>query len=791
VGGRPHPLRWRVGLAVQLDVLVVAVVLAMGAVIGTFFVRAEAERMDAALAARIRLVGAYVATSAESSWERDEAALDAMLTRIGLDPDVAYVLLKTAGGEVRAARWQEGTRGAVREFQFAIHRLDATHAAAGPFGQVQATDQPVEGEVAIGVDLAPLAAERKEIVWRTLAALLFAAGIAAVFGHVLVTFLLRSTLGGLLAGIRAFGAGDLGYRMRLDVRNSEIAETARAFDEMADRLASTLVSKAALEETVADRTRDLTRALEEGTRARDLLAEREARLRLLLDSTAEAIYGVDVDGRCTFANPACARLLGYEGPDALVGRDLHALVHHARPDGTPLAAADCPVAAALREARPYHSDDLTYWRADGTPVAVELWCYPVRGDGRLVGAVVTFLDVTEHRRLEGEVLNMRKLESLGVLAGGIAHDFNNMLTGILGNLSVALEQVPPGADLRELLEESEHAAKRARALTQQLLTFSKGGAPVKKVLSVRPVVEDAATFALRGAPVRGEFTSAPGLWTVEADAGQLAQVIQNLVINGVQAMPKGGTIAVACDNVELIAGGAVPLPPGRYVRIAVRDEGGGIAREHLSRIFDPYFTTKRTGSGLGLATVYAIVKKHGGHVSVSSRIGAGTTFEVWLPATGQPAGDEGARVAPAPHGRGRVLVMDDEELVRHTAGGMLATLGYEVLSAADGAEAVRLYESERAAGRRPDVVLMDLTVPGGVGGVEALERLRAIDAAVRAVATSGYSTDPVMSAHASYGFVGVLPKPYTLDDLARVIADAVTPAAGGAAPRAAVASSAS
>ncbi len=328
-----------------------------------------------------------------------------------------------------------------------------------------------------------------------------------------------------------------------------------------------------------------------------------------------------------------------------MGQELHGLIHGALPDGTPLPERDCRIGRAVRDGREYHADDEVYWRSDGKPVAIEVWSYPVRREGHLIGGVVTFLDVTERRRLESELLNMRKLESLGVLAGGIAHDFNNILTGILGNLSLAREQVEAGSELRELVDEAEQAAKRARALTQQLLTFSKGGAPVKQVLSVRAVVEEAATFALRGAAVRGQFSSGDGLWAVEADPGQLAQVVQNLVINAVQAMPQGGAIGVTCDNVELGASSAVPLGAGRYVRISVRDEGSGIPPEHLPRIFDPYFTTKQTGSGLGLATVYAIVRKHGGHVAVSSRLGGGTTFDVWLPATGRAAAAEVARAA--------------------------------------------------------------------------------------------------------------------------------------------------
>jgi PAS domain S-box-containing protein len=740
--------RWRIGIALQLDLIVVLVVLAMGGVLGAFFVHAQGGVMESALEARTSVAGRYLAAAAEARWgEATDAGLDAILTAAVLDPEIAYVLLVAPDGAVRAARSVATEHGGVVERVFPIH-------AKAAVGAEVARDGAVLGTVAMGVDRAPLDAERRELVLRTVLALLLSAALAAAFGHLLVAVLVQGALSRLVEGIRALASGDLSRRLGLEVRTSEIAEMGRAVDEMAERLSGALAT----------------------------LGEREAHVRLLLESTAEAIYGIDLEGRCTFANPACARLLGFRTADELIGRQVHALFHHSTLSGAALAEAECPILRAVRGDREYHSEDETYWRADGQPLAVECRSYPVRRHGALIGGVITFLDVSERHRMEEELLNMRKLESLGVLAGGIAHDFNNLLTGVLGNLSLAQEQVGPGHELRELLDESEQAAQRARALTQQLLTFSKGGAPVKRILSVRVIVQDAATFALRGSAVRGDLSADEGLWSVEADAGQLAQVVQNLVLNGVQAMPRGGTISVGCDNVELGAVSGVPLPAGRYVRVSVRDEGLGIPPEHLQRIFDPYFTTKRTGSGLGLATVYAIVKKHGGHVSVSSRVGGGTTFDVWLPATGRAADPEALHARPAARGRGRVLVMDDERVVRSTAAGMLETLGYEVLAAADGAEAVALYEAERRAGRPIAAVLMDLTVPGGMGGVEALRRLRVIDPAVRAVATSGYSNDPVMAAHGAYGFSGVLPKPYTLDDLARAIADVVCAAgavAGG------------
>ena len=320
----------------------------------------------------------------------------------------------------------------------------------------------------------------------------------------------------------------------------------------------------------------------------------------------------------------------------------------------------------------------------------------------------------------------------------------------------------------------------ARDLTRQLLTFSRGGAPVKRPLAIAEAVTHAVQFALRGSNVRGEFAIPPDLWAVEADQGQLNQVFHNLGLNACQSMPDGGTVLVEAANLLLECGGDIPLPAGRYVRIAVADHGAGIPRENLERIFDPFFTTKHDGTGLGLAVVYSIVKNHGGHIGVASVEGLGSTFTVYLPATT----DAPPLAAPTPAvyaGCGRVLVMDDEPSVRNVASRILAAMGYEVQTAAAGAEAVAAYGKARDEGKPFDAVILDLTIPGGMGGAETLRRLAEIDPAVRAVVSSGYSDDPVMSRYREYGFCNVIAKPYRSGDLSRVMFE--TCGGGGAAPR--------
>ena len=383
-------------------------------------------------------------------------------------------------------------------------------------------------------------------------------------------------------------------------------------------------------------------------------------------------------------------------------------------------------------------------------------------------------DITLRKNMEEELFKREKLESLGVLAGGIAHDFNNLLTAVLGNISMAKAGTGRQEKNFGLLEESEKASLRARDLTQQLLTFSKGGEPVKQTIAVERLVREAAGFALRGSRVKPVFSFSPGLPPIDADEGQISQVVHNLVINADQAMPAGGAVDVRCDVIVIELGGALHLEQGRYVRITVKDSGTGIPQEYLQKIFDPYFTTKQKGSGLGLATVYSIVKRHTGHVAVESRLGSGTTFSVYLPASEQ------ARTAPlneddlSRSGNGRILIMDDEEMIRAVVRKMLEALGYRVEDVEDGQAAITRYQEALASDNPFDLVIMDLTIPGGMGGREALEKLRAIDPRIKAVVSSGYSNDPVMAEFRQYGFSGVAAKPYKIQDLARVVRDVIS-----------------
>jgi PAS domain S-box-containing protein len=390
-------------------------------------------------------------------------------------------------------------------------------------------------------------------------------------------------------------------------------------------------------------------------------------------------------------------------------------------------------------------------------------------EGKVAGLVGVMVDITERKKAEEERLRFSKLESLANLAGGIAHDFNNILTAIIGNISLAMLDVLPEARSRERLIAAERACLQAQTLARQLLTFAKGGAPIKEVVSVQELVTESGVFACSGSPVRCESAFPDNLWMVEADPGQTSQVFQNLIINAIQAMPMGGTIRILGENLVVETGSELALEPGRYVKISIQDQGVGIPANYLPKIFDPYFTTKQTGSGLGLATAYSIVKNHHGHISVESKLGEGTVFHVYFPALEN-------RVFAAPEkkmdilsGSGKILVMDDEEIVRQVLAKMLGHLGYEAEFAKDGEEAVQLFTAAQESGNAFDVVILDLTVPGGMGGREVLENLLKIEPQVKAIVSSGYSDDPIMADFTRHGFSAILAKPYKISELSNAL----------------------
>lgn len=517
--------------------------------------------------------------------------------------------------------------------------------------------------------------------------------------------------------------------------------------------------------------RGMARDVTEKVQAQKALAEERERLSVTLRSIGDGVIATDLTGRIILINNVAEELTGWTDAEALGKPIQEVFCIEAEASGQTLD----PVAATLRSEKTVLLDTpVPLISRDGSRRMIQANAAPMRDEKQhLLGVVLVFRDVTRQLKLEEELHKAQKLESLGILAGGIAHDFNNILTAVIGNITLAqFSQDDPEYALQRL-QEAEKAAEQARNLTQQLLTFAKGGAPVKKAALITDIIRETADFALHGSAVRCEYEFDDNIWPVEVDRGQINQVINNLVINAVQAMPDGGIIRITCRNHEFAQDAreqGIPLQPGKYVKITIQDQGIGIPREYLDRIFDPYFTTKQKGSGLGLATSYSIIKKHGGYIFVESEVSVGTTFTIYLPAIPEATPVSSSTEArELPRGEGRILIMDDEESVLNVATQMLHSLGYEVESARDGEEAIQKYREAREAGRPFDAVIMDLTVPGGMGGREAVQKLRQIDPHLKAIVSSGYSNDPVMAQFEEHGFVACIAKPYSVHKMGKTL----------------------
>ena len=503
-------------------------------------------------------------------------------------------------------------------------------------------------------------------------------------------------------------------------------------------------------------------------RGEQALRESEKKYRDLADFLPQAVFELDDKNEVTFANRLAFRMFGYSECDLQSGLD-----------GLEMLVPEDRERAASNAERVWNGEDVggveyTALRKDGGSFPALIHTARILEEGKPIGFRGVVIDLTERKQMEEELLKAQKLESIGVLAGGIAHDFNNILAALMGSISLAKDGLPKEEPIYELLEEAERASAKARALTQQLLTFSRGGAPVRKIASLEEIIRESSAFALRGSSCRCDLVIEKDLWPVEIDSGQINQVIHNLVINADQAMPQGGVIDIRVENHITAKGSRGPLRPNRYVKISIRDRGVGIPPEHLDKIFDPYFTTKQKGSGLGLATAFSIARRHNGHLAVGSELGEGSTFDLYLPAA-EPRELTEEKAVPdgVQKGRGKVLVMDDEQTIRNLITLMLNRLGYDVLTAAHGEEAVESYLKAEASGAPFDAVIVDLTVPGGMGGKQVMEELRRFRPDVRVVVSSGYSNDPIMSNYKEHGFCGVAAKPYNLEELSAVLKKAI------------------
>ncbi len=508
-----------------------------------------------------------------------------------------------------------------------------------------------------------------------------------------------------------------------------------------------------------------TRDVNDRKLAEKSLAEEKERLAVTLKSIGDGVITTDISGKIVLLNKVAEHLTGWTNTEA-VGRPSDEIFHIVNEQTRELC--DNPVTKVINSGKTVGLGENTVLIAkDGSERSIADSGAPILdAKSEIIGVVLVFRDVTDKQRLEQEALKVRKLESVGVLAGGIAHDFNNILSAILGNINLALEYTSPHEPTYTLLAEAEKASLRAKDLTQQLLTFSRGGEPIRKTTSIAEIIKDSSTFVLRGSNVRCDTWFAPDLLPVDVDPGQISQVIQNIIINASHAMPEGGIIDIRGENIT--EGHAPPsLQNGKkYIVITIRDHGTGIPQDIIDNIFDPYFSTKQTGNGLGLAICHSIIMRHEGSITVESKPGTGTVFSIYLVASKEEIPDyPGKTPRPTVEICSKIMVMDDDVMVQDISKAILTRLGHDYQFAANGEEAVALYKNDYLSGKQADLIIMDLTIPGGMGGKDAVKEILAINPEAKVLVSSGYSNDPIMANYKDYGFCGAIVKPYQMKEL--------------------------
>jgi two-component system, cell cycle sensor histidine kinase and response regulator CckA len=515
--------------------------------------------------------------------------------------------------------------------------------------------------------------------------------------------------------------------------------------------------KAKFENQLKERTAELelinerlSEEIEERTRTQRALEKSRESFRSIVEETSDGIAVVDSQGTILYANPIAAFFFD-RTPKSLIGARLSV----------------SPVPGRINE--------VEIRRRTGNQGIGEMRVSRTQWHGKLAYLVVIH-DITNRKRAEQGLLRAQKVESLELIAGGLAHDFNNLLTANVANISLAKIRSESGSPVYDALIKAEKAASKARDLTRQLLTFAKGKAPVKTLSALGVLLRDSITLALSGSNVKCDLKIAEDLWTTEVEPSQISMVFQNLLINAQQAMPKGGTVTVRAENIVMAAESRdqdAAMLEGRYVRVTIKDTGSGIPAECLSKIFDPYFTTKATGSGLGLATSYEVLKKHNGRIEVESRVGEGAQFHVYLPASDQSVRAAESSDQSLVRGKGKILIMDDEESIREATSDLATLMGYEVVTVENGALAIEQYRSAMSSQRPFSAVIMDLTIPGEMGGAEVIQKLLEIDPEAKVIVCSGHVDEPIMIDYKRHGFIGAMAKPYSAKELGEALRNAI------------------
>ncbi|MFC1476471.1 PAS domain S-box protein [Fibrobacterota bacterium] len=510
----------------------------------------------------------------------------------------------------------------------------------------------------------------------------------------------------------------------------------------------------------------VARDITERKKTEEALIKSEQKCRNVFESVNDGIFTMDLNGTYTEVNKRVLEMYGLNSTDEIIGKNGFEFV----------APQDIEKAKEgmkkVLEGGSVVRQEFNTLRVDGREITIEVTGSLLKDEsGNPIGITGIARDITERRRVVEELRKTERLESLGFLAGGIAHDFNNLLSGIFGQIELAIANRTSEQKVLQSLERALQAMNRARDLTHQLLTFSSGGAPIKKLISIGDDLRESVTFALSGSNIHPVFSIDENLLPVDADQSQINQVINNILLNARQAMPEGGTIEIEAENFDLKTEKSLPLKQGMYVQIAVKDHGIGMPGDILEKIFDPFYTTKQTGSGLGLSICYSIIKKHDGHITVDSTPGAGSVFTIYLPASEEEFQREPEKQYELLEGKGKILVMDDEPIVCELLAGELDLLGYEVIVTQNGDEAVQAYKKELESGAKFDAVILDLTIPGGKGGKEIIKELQKISPDIKAVVSSGYSENPVIADPVKYGFRNAIQKPFKMEVLSQVLYD--------------------
>lgn len=493
------------------------------------------------------------------------------------------------------------------------------------------------------------------------------------------------------------------------------------------------------------------------------LHESEEKYRQLVELLPVGVFEFDESGKFLFTNTKAREMFGYNDEDIEQGINVMSVIEESERERAKAAIIN------LLHTGITTSAIYTGLKKNGQLFPVEIHSALIMYEGVIKGVRGIIIDITDKQKAAEEVLRTNKLESVGLLAGGIAHDFNNILSAILGNITLAKLKLADDSQVHSYLTESVKACERAKELTYQLLTFSKGGEPIRESARLNDIIIDSANFSLHGSKVTGDFAIPDDLYPAAIDRGQFSRVIHNIVINAVQAMPSGGKIRITAENTELEKGNYYELPEGMYVAIRIRDNGPGIAQENLKKIFDPYFTTREKGSGLGLAIVYSIVKKHAGTIALESVLGQGSCFTIIIPATTLDSVENTTAEVQIDLTGINVLFMDDEPMLRSVAEGIFAHLGCSVTTVEEGEAAIQEYIRAASTNIPYSVVITDLTVPGKMGGVETARNLKALYPEAIIIVSSGYADDDVLARYADFGFSAVLRKPFTLEDVKKVL----------------------